>query len=434
MKRWGLIIAFIFTASFGFCQQDSALKHRADKLMSTHLPEAINLYRQYISKSLALKDPDYKQIFDAYDSAYTASVLTGNYIEAEKFVTASFELARKRNLSSDVYGILPKVVNFYILAQQYDSPLQHVKPSGNVRSLIFPITSVKYISKDSAILTIRAGSVEGLYAGLEVQGLGTKLPFLSDDRSSNVLGRGKITKVTENSATVLFRQSYTTDSSDNIYPKDVIFCDVNAVYKNDLGDYQVLADKDIRLLNNYREQPYHIRQLAYYDIPGQQKLLDTFFLNSVKEIAEMLQGDTTLANTYIKQMPTGFFQNMSLTKAMAKTGIPHIRAFLKYIKQYPGKYYGQKFKFSEVYATWLINSSPLDEYGLLELLKEYKGTPFYNECLVTYDSSLTRGRQWLRWKDDFLDSLDNGIFSATELGCVTKHSSILSHAMDARME
>lgn len=33
MKRWGLLIAFFFSASFGFCQQDTALKHRADRLM-----------------------------------------------------------------------------------------------------------------------------------------------------------------------------------------------------------------------------------------------------------------------------------------------------------------------------------------------------------------------------------------------------------------
>jgi len=410
MKGCWLLMAFIFIARFGFCQQDSALKHRADKLMSSYMPEAINLYTQYINKSLALKNPFYKDIFQAYDSAYTASALTKKYIDAEKFITQSFLLARRLNFTTEIYNRLAQVTNFYMLAQQNDWPLQHTVTRGNIRGLIFPIRSVKYISKDSAILTVRAGSVEGLYAGLEVQGLGTKLPFLSNDRSSNVLGRGKITKVTENSATVLFRQSYTTDSSDNIYPKDIIFCDVNAVYKNDLGDYQFLADNDIAFLDNFKEQPYHIRQLAFYNIPGQQKLLDTFFLNSVKEVAEMLQGDTALANSYVQNMPSGFFKNMSLTQAMIKTGIPHIRAFLKFIKQFPGKYMGQKYKFSEVYATWLYNASPLDEYGLLELLKEYKGTPFYNECLVTYDSSLTKGRQWLGWKDDFLDSLDNGIF------------------------
>ena len=410
MKRWGLLLALIFTVSLAFCQQDTALKRRADRLMRTNLTEAKNLYTQFIGKSLASKNPLYKDIFEAYDSAYTASVLTQKYSDAEKFITQSFELARKLNITDELYGRMVAVTGFYQLALKNNWPLEHTVAKRNIRSLIFPVTSVKYISKDSAILTVRAGSVEGLYAGLEVQGLGTKLPFLQNDRSSNVLGRGKITKVTENSATVLFRQSYTTDSSDNIYPKDVIFCDVNAVYKKDLGDYQFLADNDIAFLNNYREQAYHIRQLAFYDIPAQQKLLDTFFLTSVKEIAEMLRDNKKLADSYIKDMPTGFFKNLSLGDAMAKTTIPHIHAFLKFIKQYPGKYDGQKFKFSEVYATWLINSSLLDEYGLLELLKEYNGTSFYNECLVAYDSSIVQGKQWLGWKDDFLDSLDNGMF------------------------
>jgi hypothetical protein len=98
MTRWALIMVFIFTAGFGYCQQDSTLKHRADKLMSINMPEAINLYRQYISKSLLSKKPEYKQIFYAYDSAYTASVLTQKYSDAEKFITQSFELARKLNI------------------------------------------------------------------------------------------------------------------------------------------------------------------------------------------------------------------------------------------------------------------------------------------------------------------------------------------------
>ena len=410
MTRWGLIMAFIFTAGYGYCQQDSALKHRADKLMNGHMPEAINLYRQYISKSLSIKSPDYKEIFYAYDSAYTASVLSQKYIDAENFITQSFKLARRYDLTEEIYGRLVAVTGFYQLAQLNNWPLQHSVSNKNIRSLIFPVSSVKYISKDSAILTVTAGSVEGLYAGLEVQCLGTKLPFLKDDRSSNVLGGGKITNVTENSATVLFRQTYTTDSSDNIYPNDVIFCDVNEVYKNDLGDYQVLADKDISFLNNYREQPYHIRQLAYCDIPGQQNLLDTFFLNAVKEIAEMLQGNIALENTFTKNIPSGFFKSMSLTQALLKTNIPHLRAFLKFVKLYPGKYIGQKFKFSEVYATWVINGTPLDDYGLLELLKEYKGTPFYNECLIAYEGSIVKDKQWLGWKDELLDSLDNGAF------------------------
>ncbi len=402
-------MAFLFTVTFGFCQQDTALKHKADKLMITNQAAALNVYKQYLDKAFGSK-PDYINMLAVYDSAYVASVLTKKYIDAEKYVTQSFELARKLNFTTEVYERLLRIIEFYMLAQQNDWPLQHTVANKNIRGLIFPIKNVKYISKDSALLTVRAGSIEGLYAGLDVQGVGTKLSFLTRDRSSNILGVGKIIKVTENSATALLRQSYTTDSSDNIYPKDVIFCNVNAVNKSDLGDYQFLADNDIAFQNNSREQPYHIRQLAFYNIPGQQKLLDTFFLNSVKEVAEMLQADTTLTNSYIQKMPSGFFKNMSLTEAMLKTGVPHIRAFLKFVKQFPGKYMVQKFKFSEVYATWLINSSPLDEYGLLELLKEYKGASFYKECLVTYDSSLTKGKQWLGWKDDFLDSLDNGIF------------------------
>lgn len=409
MRKQGLVIAFIFAVAAGYAQSDTVLQHKADRMMPAHPEAALILYKQYLAKAFKTKPADYTTILAVFDSAFTAAILTKNYTDAEKFVTGAFEFSRKLHITV-VYERLAALTNFYMLAQQYNWPLRHTVEKGRARWLVFPITEVKYISGDSSMLTVRGGNIEGLHEGLEVQGLGTKLPFLNVDRSSTVLGRGKIIKVTENTATVLFRQSYTTDSTDNIYAKDVVYCEANAVEKEGLGDYQFMADNDIAFQSNYREQAYHIRQLAYHEIPGQQQLVDTFFLNSVKEIAEMLRGDKKLAASYIKDMPTGFFKGMTLGDAMARTTVPHLRAFLKYVKQYPGKYYGQRFKFSEVYATWLINSSPLDEYGLLELLKEYKGTAFYNECLVAYDSSITTGKQWLGWKDDFLDSLDNGVF------------------------
>ena len=408
MKQVWLILACFFATGAAYCQQDTALKHRADRTMIHDMEGSLRLYKQYIDNVSRSKPSFNLDILDVYDSAFMAAILTRNYPDAEKMVTAAFEYSRKFHLTG-VYDRLLAVTDFYTLAQKNNWPLLHPVSRGNSRSLIFPVTAVQYISLDTAIVTVSGGSVEGLYAGLEVQGLGTKLPFLGIDRSSTVLGRGKVIKVTENTATILFRQSYTTDSTDNIYPKDVIYCETNAVEKRALGDYQFLADKDIAFLSNYKEPPYHLRQLAFYDIPGEEHLLDSLYLNTVKEIAEMLQADKKLSETYVKNMPTGFFKNLTLGEAMEKTTVPHIRAFLKYVKQYPGKYYGQRFKFSEVYATWLINSSPLDEEGLLELLEEYNGTPFYKECLVAYDSTITNGKQWLSWKDNFLDSLDNGV-------------------------
>ena len=198
--------------------------------------------------------PIYDDIFAAYDSAYILSILGGHYDEAEQLVTQPFKIARQHYFSDEVFKRLPQITEFYKYMQGYNWTPRRPINNRTKRDLIFPVTAVKYISKDSAILTIAGGSIEGLESGMEIQALGTKLPFLSADSNSNVLGTGKLTKVTDNTATVLFRQSYTSDSSDNVYPNDVIFCSANAVYDNDLGDYQFLADKKIAFMDNSRQE------------------------------------------------------------------------------------------------------------------------------------------------------------------------------------
>jgi hypothetical protein len=234
MKTQGLIIAFLLIAGSCAGQQDTALKNKADRLMAAaDFLSAIPIYKQYIEKGL--KDPAHHlELFEVYDSAFTAALLVNKYTDAEKFVIEPFEFARKLDLTSEVYNRLTKIPEFYKYAQQNNWPVTHPVPGRKIRELIFQVTSVKYLSKDTAILNISGGSIEGLKTGVEVQGLGVKNSFKSVDRSGNVLGRGKITKVTDNTTSVLFIQSYTTDSSDNIYPGDVVICDANSSFDGDL--------------------------------------------------------------------------------------------------------------------------------------------------------------------------------------------------------
>lgn len=406
MKKSFLFILFFFFLHSLFAQQDSLLKRKADSLLAINPAEALAQYQLYLTKSLKKSSTFYLDIFAAYDSAYKGAIAIKNYAAAEKFVTQVFEFAREKKNNIAIAERLPAIVSFYQQAQKNNWQLSHEIKIGNLRSILLEVSDVKYLSKDSAVLTISGGSVEGLYKGLAVEGIGTKLPFLNVDRSDNILGRGVIIDVTFNSARVAFRQSYKQDSSDNIYPKDLIQFEAASVLKKDLGDYQVLVDDNIKLTDNYKAQPYGLRQLAFYNIPNHQTLIDSFYLYSVSEITDIIKDDTLGQNQRIKG---GFYKGSLLSEAMNKTDLPHIRAFLKFIKQYPGKYVGQRFRFSEVYATWLINDSPLDDQALMELLTEYYGTPFYNECLKVYAEKIN-SNEWLRWKDNFIDSLDNDVF------------------------
>lgn len=142
MKKWGLLIAFIFTVSFAFCQQDTALKRRADRLMSTNPSEAYDLYIKFLAAAVKSNSNSYNDIFAAYDPAFFLSILGGHYDEAEQLVTQLFRIARQHHLSDEVYKRLPQITDFYQYMQRYNWTPKRQIIKRTKRDLIFPITEV----------------------------------------------------------------------------------------------------------------------------------------------------------------------------------------------------------------------------------------------------------------------------------------------------
>lgn len=63
--------------------------------------------------------------------------------------------------------------------------------------------------------------------------------------------------------------------------------------------------------------------------------------------------------TELKQQVThGRWKGKTCGPILAGSTADDYRAFLRFVRDYPGKYIGKKWKISEVYATWLINDAP----------------------------------------------------------------------------
>lgn len=60
----------------------------------------------------------------------------------------------------------------------------------------------------------------------------------------------------------------------------------------------------------------------------------------------------------------GRFHGNSLAEAFAKTTPDDVRAFLLFVRAFPGKYIAHRWKLVEVYATWIINRTPLGDADL----------------------------------------------------------------------
>ena len=58
--------------------------------------------------------------------------------------------------------------------------------------------------------------------------------------------------------------------------------------------------------------------------------------------------------------------------AMKDTNEDDLKAFLGFVRSYPGKYMGGTWKISEVYATWVINNSPIGSNEAMDSLLAYE--------------------------------------------------------------
>jgi hypothetical protein len=64
----------------------------------------------------------------------------------------------------------------------------------------------------------------------------------------------------------------------------------------------------------------------------------------------------------------GIFAGEHIMRAMSRSTGEHIRLFLSYMNAYPRSYLGTSYKFSEMYATWVIGSTPLAEKDVMPWL------------------------------------------------------------------
>lgn len=73
---------------------------------------------------------------------------------------------------------------------------------------------------------------------------------------------------------------------------------------------------------------------------------------------EVLARAEMARDVYTVRVEGGDFHSLSLADAMARTTPAHIEKFLGFVRAFPGKYIGHRWKFVEVYATWIINRTP----------------------------------------------------------------------------
>jgi tetratricopeptide (TPR) repeat protein len=80
-----------------------------------------------------------------------------------------------------------------------------------------------------------------------------------------------------------------------------------------------------------------------------------------------------------EQISHGKWQGTGIAAIMYESTPNDYRAFLRFVRDYPGKYIGKSWKISEAYATWLINDAPLSNQDTLIELATLDGKAGFSE-------------------------------------------------------
>lgn len=77
-------------------------------------------------------------------------------------------------------------------------------------------------------------------------------------------------------------------------------------------------------------------------------------VDDIHYTAENMRGE--MEPVYV---PSGRYKDMEILDAMAASEESDVRNFLNYVRLRPRPYMGERWKISEVYATWLVSNSPM---------------------------------------------------------------------------
>lgn len=280
----------------------------------------------------------------------------------------------------------------------------------DVKEVYFKITKVDYFSIDSIRIEINAGSYDGVITGLEAKCLGALKKSKPTDRTGWLLANAKIMSVTENKTILAAKLYDTQDTMRYVYVDDIasIYCKFNRSKTASL--LQDLSTLHICMFDNYMMQMYEWRDfLTDNDSLYENDILEKMRYD-VKEIYEMVKDDKDYDTMYCSE---GLFKSIKMTEALNNSSVMDIRAFLQFVRTYPGKYAGMRFKLSETYATWIINNCPSSAKAMVDYYLHQPNRSLKIDYLKNYAIEIHQSNYFDDWKNEVLKDIKQNNLTAT---------------------
>jgi WD40 repeat protein len=278
-------------------------------------------------------------------------------------------------------------------------------------NMFFPVTKVEQISKDSLRITIRGGRLDGIVDSVKRGGI---LSRYDSTRPKRPLGlvNAHVRELHDN---YIIAHSV-NDSLLMVYPGDIVELKTRIPLSWRKLDVSQNIFHGITLNDNYRQPVYSSRYLYYFTDSLTNKEIAGILKYQVEEIVATLGEDTTGAFLDYKGKK-GIFAGEYVMRALGRSTPEHIRLFLAFMNAFPRKYLGTSYKFAEMYATWVISSTPMADREVMPLLVNIKNGKERQEMVMRLEDDIKKNELVDRWFNDGMlmanaDNIDSAFYMA----------------------
>ena len=226
--------------------------------------------------------------------------------------------------------------------------------------VLYEIKTVQRINPDSAVVSISFGKNAGIFMDAEGN-------IMTSHNSGGPAGRetvvyiasARIISLTDTSATATVKM-YSKHKGTVIMPKDLLGMQSWPVKNAVINVFYELSKLDVLFLNNSRQELKSKRDmLLEASNPYYENLVLQLYTDEIKSFYTDLLAykDSTFTQPY----KTGPYKGMNMHQVFEKVTVHDLRDFFQFVRKYPGKYIGGRWKINETFATWVLNNAPQGE-------------------------------------------------------------------------
>lgn len=319
------------------------------------------------------------------------------YANANDLYYLALEQYRRAGKETDIHRQLKALADLYNSTRKKNVVYQFPVPE-NEETIIATrsIDTLWKLADNSYEAFIDGGSNDGLYEGAEAEVYG-KHRRAGEDRANRLLGNATILAVYPSYSKVSIRLINPLDTFYQVYSEDMISLPIRFPKQPFKNIFLEVSLMNIRFTDNSRDPLAHTRTLMYYSSAQLEKEVYDKMLLAIKEIYDTYKDEPQYQSA--TPITRGRFKGIPWMQAMGKSTPGDLKAFLGFVRSYPGKYMGGTWKVSETYATWLLNNAPPGSNEIMDSLLAAKTDAAFNGYLKTYESDI-RDNFFTSWQVD----------------------------------